>query len=128
MQSRGIAVLPSDHWIESYDGVTPTDWHAKQNNHNLAMMTTQFCDAVCQMLSQLLCVDPVITITAVPISTSTLDSRHRIAGLHTGYRDHGRSPLPRENDYRAEKASQPHDADEPDCRGNGSLRLDGFLR
>eukprot|EP00959_Pyramimonas_sp_CCMP1952_P395021 8276330-Pyramimonas_sp.AAC.1 len=47
MQSCGIAVLPSDHWVESYDRVTHTDWHAKQKNHNLAMMTTHFCDAVC---------------------------------------------------------------------------------
>eukprot|EP00959_Pyramimonas_sp_CCMP1952_P311141 6511328-Pyramimonas_sp.AAC.1 len=45
MQSRGITVLPSDHRVEVYDRVTPQAWHAKQNNHNLAMFTTQFCDA-----------------------------------------------------------------------------------
>eukprot|EP00959_Pyramimonas_sp_CCMP1952_P284888 5955912-Pyramimonas_sp.AAC.1 len=45
MQARGIAVFFSEQWVESYDRVTPTDWHAKMNNHNMAMMTTQFCDA-----------------------------------------------------------------------------------
>eukprot|EP00959_Pyramimonas_sp_CCMP1952_P289469 6054624-Pyramimonas_sp.AAC.1 len=45
MQSRGITVLPSDHWVDAYDRITPQAWHAKQNNHNLAMFTTQFCDA-----------------------------------------------------------------------------------
>eukprot|EP00959_Pyramimonas_sp_CCMP1952_P032433 680866-Pyramimonas_sp.AAC.1 len=44
---RGITVLPSDHWIDAYDRVTPSAWHSKQNNHNLATITTQFCDAVC---------------------------------------------------------------------------------
>eukprot|EP00959_Pyramimonas_sp_CCMP1952_P425712 8917195-Pyramimonas_sp.AAC.1 len=45
MKCRGITVLPSDHWVELYDRATPTAWQSKQNNHNLAMMTTQFCDA-----------------------------------------------------------------------------------
>eukprot|EP00959_Pyramimonas_sp_CCMP1952_P412214 8637824-Pyramimonas_sp.AAC.1 len=47
MQARGIAVLPSDQWVESYDRLTPTARHAKMNNHTTAMVTTQFCDAVC---------------------------------------------------------------------------------
>eukprot|EP00959_Pyramimonas_sp_CCMP1952_P285752 5974809-Pyramimonas_sp.AAC.1 len=47
MQARGMAVLSSDQWVKSYDRLTPTDWHAKMNNHNMAMMTTQYCDAVC---------------------------------------------------------------------------------
>eukprot|EP00959_Pyramimonas_sp_CCMP1952_P105171 2198628-Pyramimonas_sp.AAC.1 len=47
MQARGIAVPSSEQWVESYDRVAPTDWHAKMNNHDMAMMATQFCDAVC---------------------------------------------------------------------------------
>eukprot|EP00959_Pyramimonas_sp_CCMP1952_P050305 1051261-Pyramimonas_sp.AAC.1 len=47
MQSRGLTVLPSDHWVDACDRVTPQAWHSKQNNHNLATITTQFCDAVC---------------------------------------------------------------------------------
>eukprot|EP00959_Pyramimonas_sp_CCMP1952_P032851 688848-Pyramimonas_sp.AAC.1 len=47
MQCRGITVPPSDHWVESHDRATPTAWHSKQNIHNLAMMTTHVCDAVC---------------------------------------------------------------------------------
>eukprot|EP00959_Pyramimonas_sp_CCMP1952_P351219 7358256-Pyramimonas_sp.AAC.1 len=47
MQNRGITVLPADQWIEAYDRITPQAWHAKQNNHNMTMFTTQFCDAVC---------------------------------------------------------------------------------
>eukprot|EP00959_Pyramimonas_sp_CCMP1952_P284277 5942481-Pyramimonas_sp.AAC.1 len=40
MQSRGITVLPSDHWIDAYERVTPQAWHSKHNNHNLATFTT----------------------------------------------------------------------------------------
>eukprot|EP00959_Pyramimonas_sp_CCMP1952_P472700 9500488-Pyramimonas_sp.AAC.1 len=47
MQNRGITVLLSDHWVDAYDKITPQAWHAKQNNHNMVMFTTQFCDAVC---------------------------------------------------------------------------------
>eukprot|EP00959_Pyramimonas_sp_CCMP1952_P024630 516929-Pyramimonas_sp.AAC.1 len=45
MQPRGIAVLPADQWLESYDRLAPAAWHAKMNSHNMAMMTTQFSDA-----------------------------------------------------------------------------------
>eukprot|EP00959_Pyramimonas_sp_CCMP1952_P043151 902777-Pyramimonas_sp.AAC.1 len=45
MQPRGITVLPSDHWIDVYDRITPEAWHPTQTNHNLAMFTIQFCDA-----------------------------------------------------------------------------------
>eukprot|EP00959_Pyramimonas_sp_CCMP1952_P076365 1595490-Pyramimonas_sp.AAC.1 len=47
MQSRGVTVLPSDHWIDACDRVAPQAWHSKQNNDNLAMFATQFCHAVC---------------------------------------------------------------------------------
>eukprot|EP00959_Pyramimonas_sp_CCMP1952_P226198 4729880-Pyramimonas_sp.AAC.1 len=45
MQSRGLTVLSSDHCIDAYDRITPQAWHSTQNNYNLAMFTTQFCDA-----------------------------------------------------------------------------------
>eukprot|EP00959_Pyramimonas_sp_CCMP1952_P219071 4580418-Pyramimonas_sp.AAC.1 len=45
MQTRGITVLPSDHWIDACDRVTPSALHSKQKRQNLATMTTQFCDA-----------------------------------------------------------------------------------
>eukprot|EP00959_Pyramimonas_sp_CCMP1952_P318102 6656801-Pyramimonas_sp.AAC.1 len=36
MQSRGITVSPSDHWIDACDRITPQAWHSTQNNHTLA--------------------------------------------------------------------------------------------
>eukprot|EP00959_Pyramimonas_sp_CCMP1952_P058993 1232136-Pyramimonas_sp.AAC.1 len=40
MKVRGIVVPPADQWIDSYDRTSPTAWHAKQSNDNVAMMTT----------------------------------------------------------------------------------------
>eukprot|EP00959_Pyramimonas_sp_CCMP1952_P083995 1756467-Pyramimonas_sp.AAC.1 len=42
MQSRGITVLPSDHWVDAYDRIRRIIITI-----NLAMFATQFCDAVC---------------------------------------------------------------------------------
>eukprot|EP00959_Pyramimonas_sp_CCMP1952_P311830 6526131-Pyramimonas_sp.AAC.1 len=47
MKARCIVVPPAEQWIDSYDRKSPTAWHAKQNDHNMAMMITQFNDSVC---------------------------------------------------------------------------------
>eukprot|EP00959_Pyramimonas_sp_CCMP1952_P245948 5140506-Pyramimonas_sp.AAC.1 len=86
MQSRGITVLPSDHWVDACDRITPQAWHSTQDNHNLAIM-----------ISQLLRIDPVITISALSIQTSHPRSGHGRAGLRPGRRDHGGSSISRED-------------------------------
>eukprot|EP00959_Pyramimonas_sp_CCMP1952_P425677 8916510-Pyramimonas_sp.AAC.1 len=83
MQARGIAALSSEQWVEPHDRVTPTDWHAKQNNHNMAMMTIH---------------DSVITLSVIPVSASTPNGRDGLSGLYTGPGGLSGSQVPREDD------------------------------